>query len=68
MHIIVYGIQILAIILLRLHLMRRNVLKRRAQHKEETKVTGEGAGENLGHKNAFTDLTDYENPDFRYVY
>ncbi|KAH8830706.1 MFS general substrate transporter [Flagelloscypha sp. PMI_526] len=67
-HIIVYGIQVSAIIVLRLHLMHRNILKRRAQAKEETKATGEAANEHLEHKNAFADLTDRENPDFRYVY
>jgi len=67
-HIVVYGVQLLTIILLRIRLMRLNVLKRRAQALVETRASGEDSDEHLGHKNAFDDLTDQENPDFRYVY
>ncbi|KAJ7576126.1 major facilitator superfamily domain-containing protein [Mycena floridula] len=69
-HIILYGVQILTILLLRIRLMRLNVLKRRAQSPSETTtaVAGEELDANLDHKLAFDDLTDWQNPDFRYVY
>lgn len=67
-HIVIYGVQLVTIVLLRLHLMRQNVLKRRAQHMDATKASGENSGEHLEHRQAFDDLTDKENPDFRYVY
>ncbi|KAJ3723152.1 major facilitator superfamily domain-containing protein [Lentinula raphanica] len=67
-HIIIYGIQLAAIVFLRLHLMRQNQHKRRAQSLKETSVSGEDSNEHLDHKRAFEDLTDRENPDFRYVY
>ncbi|KAF9469038.1 MFS general substrate transporter [Collybia nuda] len=67
-HIVVYGVQLVTIVFLRVRLMRQNVLKRRAQSLPATKVNGEDSGENLGHRRAFDDLTDKENPDFRYVY
>ncbi|KIK65420.1 hypothetical protein GYMLUDRAFT_239956 [Collybiopsis luxurians FD-317 M1] len=67
-HIIVYGIQLVAIVFLRFYLMRLNQLKRRAQSLQETTVSGEDSNEHLEHKRAFQDLTDRENPDFRYVY
>ncbi|KAG6837956.1 hypothetical protein H0H93_008350 [Arthromyces matolae] len=56
-HIVVYGIQLATIVFLRLRLMRLNALKRRAQNDA-----------NIAHKQAFSDLTDGENPDFRYTY
>jgi hypothetical protein len=40
-HIVIYGVQLIAIIFLRGHLMRQNVLKRRAQAKKVTKTSGE---------------------------
>ncbi|KAE9410293.1 hypothetical protein BT96DRAFT_983848 [Gymnopus androsaceus JB14] len=61
-HIIIYAIQLAAIVFLRIVLMRRNQLKRRAQSLEESK------SEHIAHRRAFEDLTDQENPDFRYVY
>ncbi|KAK1236684.1 hypothetical protein PQX77_000040 [Marasmius sp. AFHP31] len=67
-HIVVYAVQLVVIALLRLHLMRRNVLKRRAQSLEQTRASAEAVEENLGHRQAFDDLTDKQNPDFRYVY
>lgn len=67
-HIIVYGIQLTTIVLLRIRLMRQNVVKRHAQSLPETRANGEENDENLAHKQAFDDLTDWENPDFRYVY
>ncbi|KAH8925564.1 MFS general substrate transporter [Atractiella rhizophila] len=67
-HIVVYAIQCATILFLRIYLMRRNVLKRRDQAKTLTKTSGEDKDERIGHKMAFDDLTDRENPDFRYVY
>lgn len=40
-HIIVYGVQLVAIVFLRIRLMRLNVLKRRAQALDPTKTSGE---------------------------
>ncbi|KAJ7781402.1 major facilitator superfamily domain-containing protein [Mycena metata] len=67
-HLVMYGVQLVAIVFLRLRLMRLNVLKRRAQALEPTKANGELEDEKIAHKQAFDDLTDYENKDFRYVY
>ncbi|KAG7449332.1 MFS general substrate transporter [Guyanagaster necrorhizus] len=67
-HMVMYGLQIAAIFFLRVRLMRLNVLKRRAQSLKESQVSGEDSDEHLAHLHAFDDLTDQENPDFRYVY
>lgn len=94
-HIVLYGVQLVAIIFLRIHLMHRNVLKRRAQgmtlDDDHAKANGENPvslidffllaywdmksdlrtyrkDENLGHKHAFDDLTDKENPDCEWMY
>jgi len=67
-HLVMYGLQIAAIMVLRLRLMRLNVLKRRAQALEPTTANGELEDEKIAHKQAFDDLTDFENKDFRYVY
>ncbi|KAI0641737.1 MFS general substrate transporter [Trametes meyenii] len=69
-HLVIYGIQLLTIFLLRVRLMRLNVLKRRAQGLSDTpdKVEDAEHTENISHRHAFDDLTDQENPDFRYVY
>jgi len=67
-HIIIYGVQILTIVLLRIRLMRKNVLKRRAQALGDSRASGEDSNEHIEHRHAFDDLTDQENADFRYVY
>lgn len=67
-HMVMYGLQIAAIFFLRVRLMRLNVLKRRAQSLKESQASGEDSDEHLAHRQAFDDLTDQENPDFRYVY
>ncbi|KAF8608268.1 MFS general substrate transporter [Ceratobasidium sp. AG-I] len=69
-HIVMYGIQLLTIIVLRIYLLRQNVLKRRAQNirEEGTSAEVEGEAKVVKHSHAFDDLTDKENPDFRYVY
>ncbi|KAH9933637.1 MFS general substrate transporter [Epithele typhae] len=58
-HIVVYAVQIAVLFFLRVHLMRMNALKRRAARPQ---------GEHVAHSHAFDDLTDRENPDFRYTY
>ncbi|KAI0709755.1 major facilitator superfamily domain-containing protein [Earliella scabrosa] len=67
-HMVVYVLQIVVLFYLRLYLMRQNVLKRRAAALRETTEQGEAADEHLGHNHAFDDLTDRENPEFRYTY
>ncbi|KAG9121118.1 hypothetical protein FRC07_003057 [Ceratobasidium sp. 392] len=64
-HIVMYGIQLVTIVVLRLYLLRQNVLKRRAQHIREEGTSGEveGEAEKVKHSHAFDDLTDKENPD-----
>ncbi|THH12312.1 hypothetical protein EW146_g7742 [Bondarzewia mesenterica] len=61
-HMVVYGVQLVAIVALRLRLMRLNALKRRAQEDESAAV--KEVQERIGHKHAFDDLTDKENPDY----
>lgn len=63
-HMVVYGVQLVVIVTLRLRLMRLNALKRRAQKDFDDAANRE----RTEHKHAFDDLTDKENPDFRYVY
>ncbi|KAJ7937200.1 major facilitator superfamily domain-containing protein [Mycena leptocephala] len=67
-HLVMYGIQLVAIVVLRLRLMRLNVLKRRAQALEPTKANGELEDEKIAHKQAFDDLTDHENKDSLSLY
>lgn len=64
-HMVCYGIQLTAIFILRIHLMRLNVLKRRAQGiRESTANAGELEEDaRLENRRAFDDLTDKENPD-----
>ncbi|KAH9482839.1 putative transporter [Psilocybe cubensis] len=64
-HLVVYGVQLVTIFVLRVHLMRRNVLKRRERYNRSPEQTGqEVLDESLAHKHAFDDLTDQENPEF----
>ncbi|KDQ29150.1 hypothetical protein PLEOSDRAFT_1063915 [Pleurotus ostreatus PC15] len=63
-HLVVYGVQLATIAFLRLRLLRNNVLKARAQASE----ANDDLSDSSAHKHAFDDLTDQENPDFRYVY
>lgn len=60
-HLCIYGIYVLLVIVTRAILMRRNAKK--------VAVANEGiASEGVTHNLAFQDLTDQENPNFRYVY
>ncbi|KAF9498540.1 MFS general substrate transporter [Pleurotus eryngii] len=63
-HLVVYGVQLATIVFLRLRLLRNNLLKTRGQASE---ANGD-LSDNSAHEHAFDDLTDQENPDFRYVY
>ncbi|KAI0788139.1 major facilitator superfamily domain-containing protein [Fomes fomentarius] len=67
-HMVMYALQVALLFFLRGYLMRQNVLKRRAAALRESTASGEDTDEHLGHRHAFDDLTDQENPDFRYTY
>nr|VWP02591.1 Mitogen-activated protein kinase hog1 (MAP kinase hog1) (EC (BcSAK1) (Stress-activated mitogen-activated protein kinase) [Ganoderma boninense] len=69
-HLVVYCVQLAALFFLRVYLMRLNVLKRRAAALRESQspAGGEERDEQITHTHAFDDLTDQENPDFRYTY
>ncbi|KAF8665549.1 hypothetical protein AX16_000009 [Volvariella volvacea WC 439] len=67
-HIVVYGVQLVTIFLLRVRLMHQNVLKTRAQGINSSDRDAEQVDTWVTHKHAFDDITDRENPDFRYVY
>ncbi|GLA77516.1 hypothetical protein AtubIFM55763_009703 [Aspergillus tubingensis] len=54
-HIVIYAVFIALVVLTRVILMRRNKAK-------------EGESSDVSHELAFQDLTDRENPNFRYVY
>ena len=62
---VMYAIQLVTIVLLRTRLMRLNVLKRRAQGLRESKAAGDESKTEteVSAKNAFSDMTDRENPD-----
>ncbi|KAF2220422.1 major facilitator superfamily domain-containing protein [Elsinoe ampelina] len=61
-HMCVYGVYVLMVVLTRVILMRRNSVKRAAVN-----ATSDN-NEAVSHDLAFQDLTDLENPNFRYVY
>lgn len=63
-HLVIYGVYLLILVATRLLLLRRNVLKRRAAGA----VSGTSNEDVVSHELAFQDLTDRENPNFRYVY
>lgn len=74
-HLCIYGVYILLVILTRIVLMRRNIQKRKnaaAMITAGTHNTQSGekiaANDHVSHDLAFQDLTDIENPNFRYVY
>lgn len=60
-HIVIYGVYVMLVLVTRAILMRRNAKK--------CKVSSETANlDSPAHDLAFQDLTDQENPNFRYVY
>ncbi|KAF1970024.1 MFS general substrate transporter [Bimuria novae-zelandiae CBS 107.79] len=63
-HLCIYGVYLLIVVLTRVILMRRNAQKRQASA-AAAGTDGENA---VSHDLAFQDLTDLENPNFRYVY
>ncbi|KAF3914805.1 hypothetical protein ABW20_dc0102544 [Dactylellina cionopaga] len=65
-HLVIYGVYTLLVIITRIILMKRNADKRKAA----AEIAGhEGYPDSkISHTLAFQDLTDRENPDFRYVY
>ncbi|KAF6807831.1 2-ketogluconate transporter [Colletotrichum sojae] len=70
-HFCLYVLFNLFLVLMRFLLVRRNAAKRKAAAAEHEHAS-EGAGsagsgdEKIEHSNAFADMTDKENPDFRY--
>jgi len=66
-HLALYAFYATLCIVTRILLMRRNVLKRRnTQIAEDARVDSDA--EKIEHLHAFADLSDRENPDFRYYY
>ncbi|KAB8220934.1 major facilitator superfamily domain-containing protein [Aspergillus novoparasiticus] len=64
-HFCLYGIMNGTLLVTRWLLIRRNKGKRDAT---SVAVAENGGPEDIGHSGAFLDMTDVENPDFRYVY
>lgn len=71
-HFCLYVLFNITLALTRIILTRRNHKKRSlaSESSEAAPISGDAAGisgpEKIGHSNAFKDLTDTENPDFRY--
>ncbi|KLO94698.1 allantoate permease [Fusarium fujikuroi] len=68
-HFCLYVLFNIFLVILRLLLVRRNANKRKAALEASPAVDDSGKqteSDQLGHLNAFADLTDKENPDFRY--
>ncbi|KAF2652502.1 MFS general substrate transporter [Lophiostoma macrostomum CBS 122681] len=67
-HLCIYGVYLLIVVLTRTILMRRNALKRSTAATAVAADTNEAEENRVSHDLAFQDLTDLENPNFRYVY
>ncbi|PNP79743.1 hypothetical protein FNYG_06836 [Fusarium nygamai] len=68
-HFCLYVLFNIFLVILRLVLVRRNANKRKAALEASNAADDSNKqieGDHLGHLNAFADLTDKENPDFRY--
>ncbi|KAM0418613.1 hypothetical protein ACHAPT_012416 [Fusarium lateritium] len=68
-HFCLYGLFNVFLVILRLLLTRRNIIKRKATIEASHAEAGSEKGaqeDQVQHRNAFADLTDKENPDFRY--
>lgn len=63
-HLVIYAVYLALVVATRVLLMRKNALKRRAT----SAVSGTSEQDVVSHELAFQDLTDKENPNFRYVY
>ena len=68
-HFCLYVLFNIILIILRLILTRRNIVKRQQGVSDIADPSSEGksgSDEHIDHSNAFADLTDKENPNFRY--
>ncbi|ETS86077.1 hypothetical protein PFICI_04102 [Pestalotiopsis fici W106-1] len=65
-HFCLYGLFNLVLVVLRILLVRRNRAKRSDAAETQSNGTKNGSDEKIEHVHAFQDLTDMENPDFRY--
>ncbi|KAF5593410.1 allantoate permease [Fusarium subglutinans] len=67
-HFCLYVLFSIFLVILRLLLVGRNANKRKAalEASHAADDSNKKNGDQLGHLNAFADLTDKENPDFRY--
>ncbi|RYP58450.1 hypothetical protein DL769_008941 [Monosporascus sp. CRB-8-3] len=67
-HFCMYVLFNISLAVFRVLLVRRNKAKREAAAAGGSADAGSGSagGEKIGHANAFADMTDRENPDFRY--
>lgn len=61
-HMVIYGIYVGLVVLTRAILMRRNAQKEKLMRESAASDT------TISHDLAFQDLTDRENPNFRYVF
>ena len=61
-HMVIYGVYVGLVLLTRAILMRRNA------QKEKLMRESAASGTVISHDLAFQDLTDQENPNFRYVF
>ncbi|KAH7231571.1 hypothetical protein FSOLCH5_005005 [Fusarium solani] len=68
-HFCLYGLFNIFLVILRILLTRRNILKKKAAAEVSHADAGSEKGseeDQVQHRNAFADMTDKENPDFRY--
>ncbi|KAI8675741.1 MFS domain-containing protein [Fusarium keratoplasticum] len=68
-HFCLYGLFNIFLVILRLLLTRRNISKKKAAAEVSHADAGSEKGsqeDQVQHRNAFADMTDKENPDFRY--
>ena len=63
-HMVIYGVYVGLVLVTRAILMRRNAKKEREMRESVLASRGEA----ISHDLAFQDLTDQENPNFRYVF
>lgn len=63
-HVIIYGVYTGMVVLTRFLLVRRNHKKENAAGNDQQGIGSAG----VSHALAFADLTDIENPNFRYVF
>jgi hypothetical protein len=66
-HMVIYGVYVGLILVTMAILMRRNAKKEMEMLRERV-LASDGVGNAVSHDLAFQDLTDRENPNFRYVF